>query len=213
VSLAIIPDVDLRPLADLLRGRSTVGVIQHGCDHINRSVGGEHPAEFHPDTATTDVAERINAAWSRLSGALSADPIYAPPWNTVTPNLLGALRDTPIRALSAYGARREGLSSLEQINTHLDILLWDPPRFRGEGAALGRLWRLLRSRRLGGRWDEPIGLLTHHRNLDEAAWRFLDKFLARLTSPGAGVEWRAAAELIGEAASQGPASAVRAISS
>ncbi len=42
---------------------------------------------------------------------------------------------------------------------------------------LGRLTGLLRSRRRHGRWGEPIGLLTHHLDHDEAAWRFLDDLL------------------------------------
>ncbi|MGH1559493.1 hypothetical protein ACRAWD_21180 [Caulobacter segnis] len=37
--------------------------------------------------------------------------------------------------------------------------------------------RLLKQRRLAGRWDEPIGLLTHHLDHDHATWLFLEQFL------------------------------------
>jgi hypothetical protein len=40
------------------------------------------------------------------------------------------------------------------------------------------LTRLLARRRRAGDFDAPIGLLTHHLAHDEAAWAFLEWFLA-----------------------------------
>ena len=86
--------------------------------------------------------------------------------------------------------------NLVSINTHVDIMRWRPARFRGTEAILSRVWRQLRARRKGGRWDEPIGLLTHHRNLDTAAWTFLEAFLERAAAPSLGFRWPSVAELI-----------------
>ena len=196
VSLAIIPDVDLAPLAAQLRNRPFVRAIQHGVDHRNRNEGGAFAAEFKPSAPASEVAKRVEAGWARLSSAVDAAPIFAPPWNRITPNLLEGLLQTPIRAVSGYGAAEPVPAGLASLNAHLDVLRWDPPRFRGSGGALVRLWRHLRVRRKTGRWTEPIGLLTHHRNLDEAAWSFLEAFLARTRRPGSALDWRTADEIL-----------------
>lgn len=202
IALAIIPDVDLSDLAAVIADRPLIRAIQHGCDHVDRNRAGGFSAEFGPASPVADVASAVNAAWRRLSAATPAAPIYAPPWNVMTPNVRLALLETPIRAVSLYGAAEIAHDGLVSINAHVDIMKWRPARFRGRAEVLGRIWRHLRARRKDGRWDEPIGLLTHHKNLDPAAWEFLEVFLQRATAPNFGIRWHAAAELI---AGAGPA--------
>jgi hypothetical protein len=43
---------------------------------------------------------------------------------------------------------------------------------------------LLAERRRAGLWDEPLGLLSHHLDHDEDAWRFLEVFLSIVTPIG-----------------------------
>ena len=196
LALAVIPDVDLTDLAGAIAGNPLVRAIQHGCDHVDRNIGGGFSAEFDPAAPDGEVAAAVNAAWERLSRATDAAPIYAPPWNVLTPNVRRALAETPLRAVSLYGALKAAPDGMSEINTHIDIMNWRPARFRGSGAILARLWRQLRARRKDGRWGEPIGLLTHHKNLDPAAWAFLKTFLARAAAPAAGFRWRSALDLI-----------------
>jgi hypothetical protein len=55
---------------------------------------------------------------------------------------------------------------------------WKPAaRFRGAVRFLLRARRLLAERRTMEAWDQPLGLLTHHLDHDEAAWRFIEAFL------------------------------------
>ncbi len=196
LALAVIPDVDLTDLAGAIAERPFIRAIQHGCDHVDRNVGGGFSAEFNPASPQADIAAAVNGGWRRLSEATNAAPIYAPPWNVLTPNARGALAATPIRAVSLHGALSGARDGLAEINTHIDIMRWRPARFRGTAAILGRLWRQLRARRKDGRWDEPIGLLTHHKNLDADAWAFLEGFLERATAPTSGFRWRSAADLV-----------------
>jgi peptidoglycan/xylan/chitin deacetylase (PgdA/CDA1 family) len=198
VTLAVIPDVDLADLVSATRRSPGVEMIQHGCDHVDRSSESARSSEFHPLTPPSEVRQAIESGWSRLAGATRAIPIFAPPWNVMTPNVREALRDTPLRAVSLIGAVSDLDDGLREINTHLDIMLWRPPRFRGDVAILAKLWRLLRARRRTGRWDEPIGLLTHHRNLDEDAWRFLERFLVRTSREGEVFSWRRVSELLAD---------------
>ncbi len=196
LALAVIPDVDLTDLAGAIAGRPLVHAIQHGCDHVDRNIDGGFSAEFNPAAPEAEVAAAVNGAWARLSRATDAAPIYAPPWNVLTPNARRALILTSIRAVSLHGALGGAPDGMSEINTHIDIMRWRPARFRGTAAILGRLWRQLRARRKDGRWGEPIGLLTHHKNLDPAAWDFLEAFLARAAAPAAGFRWRSALDLI-----------------
>jgi hypothetical protein len=198
LALAVIPDVDLTDLATAIDGWPLITTIQHGCDHIDRNKGGRFSAEFAHDCPTRDIAAAVNEGWRRLSEATDVAPLYAPPWNVLTPNVRRALADTPLRGVSLYGALSEGSDGLLEINTHIDVMKWRPARFRGSAAILNRIWRQLRTRRRDRRWKEPVGLLTHHKNLDASAWLFLDAFLQRATGPDLGFRWLAVRNLMGE---------------
>ncbi|MEO7027053.1 MAG: hypothetical protein ABI056_05815 [Caulobacteraceae bacterium] len=195
IALAIIPDVDLTPLGEALLDRPQVTAIQHGCDHVDRNHGGGFSAEFAPTQPAEDVAATITAAWRRLCSAVDAVPVYAPPWNRLTANVAAALATTPLRAVSVYGANVAPAGAMPRINTHIDVMKWRPPRFRGAPFLLLRLWRQLRVRRRTARWEEPIGWLTHHRNLDEDAWVFMEILLRRLGPTRGIVTWRSIGEL------------------
>ncbi len=197
LALAVIPDGELTALSQAISVHPMVSVIQHGCDHRDRNPGGGFSSEFSPATSAAEISRHINQAWARLAGVLAPIPIYAPPWNVLTPNARAAIAATPLRAVSLYGKRADA-DHLAEVNTPIDIMRWRPARFRGRAAILHRLWRQLRVRREAGRWREPIGLLTHHKNLDTAAWDFLEAFLPRMAGADRIACWRAAGELMGE---------------
>jgi len=203
VALAVIPDRDLRPLAATIAGEALVCAIQHGCDHQDRGEPGPS-AEFHPDAPPDEVAAKISAAWGRLAAATGAAPVYAPPWNVATPNVVRALAHTPLRALSLYGGDPVDTAGLVALNAHIDIMRWGPARFRGASAILERLRKLLRMRRAAGDWRQPIGFLTHHKNLDPAAWTFLEDLLTRTSQPATVATWRSAPSLLEEFAAPLP---------
>ena len=58
-----------------------------------------------------------------------------------------------------------------------------------------RLIRLARERRRTARWLEPIGILTHHLQQDEASWDFLERFLV-WTKGNAEIEWQPLSRLL-----------------
>lgn len=197
LALAVIPDQEPGRLRDALALAPAATVIQHGCDHVDRNQGGGYSAEFAPETPASEVAARITSSWDRLSQGLSATPVYAPPWNQLTPNVVAALPLTPLRAVSTYGGDAQPVGCLERINAHIDVMKWRPARFRGDATLLVRFWRHLRARRLGRRWGEPIGWLTHHAGLDEDAWAFLAMLLRRLGPSNPQVCWASVDKLAG----------------
>lgn len=174
LALAVIPqDVD-PALADRLNPCGKVSILQHGVDHRPARPQGT-PSQFSPDAPVLVVSDGLTRGWRGLAAFERRLPIYVPPWNHLTPNVEAALGLTELRAVSAS----QGPTASRRGDVHLDLLRWKPrPSFVGQGRFLARLRRVLASRRTAERWDDPIGLLTHHLDHDAAAWRFLDRLMA-----------------------------------
>jgi hypothetical protein len=83
-----------------------------------------------------------------------------------------------------------------QANCHFDLLRWKVgPVFRGEEAAARGILGHLRRRRAGlADPDEPTGILSHHLDLDGAAWDFLAA-LVRTVARHPAARWADPAEL------------------
>lgn len=177
LTLAVIPDPALPALEPELAGRPWVTVIQHGVDHLNRRQGAA-AGEFPPDWSGEAIAERIAVGWSRLRALPQARRVFTPPWNDVHPALPEALVATGYLGISAWGEVAAGAPSF-RIDAHIDLMRWKKgARFRGRDRMWAALAAALAERRRTGRWEAPIGLLTHHLDHDEAAWAFLAEFLA-----------------------------------
>src|SRR5262249_39571037 len=100
--------------------------------------------------------------------------------------LAAALPQAGYVGVSTFGRKTRDVPGLAWINTHIDIMNWTTTRgFVGEDAALGAVVGELARRRdatAADGDDAPTGLLTHHLVHDEAAWSFLDRFLAALAA-------------------------------
>jgi len=192
--LAVVPTDDAPALKPFLQD-GLIRAAQHGVDHEDRSEGEGARAQFHPRSPVEAVRLAVAEAGGRLA-PLEPDPIYVPPWNTVTPNLAPALTAAGFRGVSGFGGDLRQDDGLLRLDAHIDVMRWSPrPRFRGEAALLGGLVGRLSALRRAGLWGEPTGLLTHHLDHDESAWAFLDRLFSR--TPGrARVDWRSARELL-----------------
>lgn len=194
LTLAVIPDGDLPALAARLRGESLVTAVQHGVDHQNRR-DGPAAGEFPHAWMRIRVATRMRAGWTKVATLPGAAQIFVPPWNDIHPELPAVLADCGYLGWSAWDETAP-MAGVRRVDAHLDLLRWrGGARFRGEGRVLERLRELLAERRRSGLWSAPIGLLTHHLDHDEAAWRFLDRFLAWSATNG-DVAWRALPDLL-----------------
>ena len=180
LTLAAVPAGDMTSLAGRVARASLVTVIQHGVDHQNRRTGPK-AGEFPHDWDRHDLEIALRRGWSLLQAVPRAQPIYVPPWNDAHPELEAALGACGYTGWSVNGELAPALGGdgrLPRMDVHLDLLRWrGGARFRGRGRLLSDLAGELRRRRLAGRWDAPIGLLTHHLAHDERAWRFLEAFL------------------------------------
>jgi hypothetical protein len=195
VALAVVPQGLDRKLPVYLRDHRKVTVMQHGVDHDNAGLPTA-PCQFAPDQSAWAVAEAIRASGEALKAFDRYAPVYVPPWNRLQPNVVAALQTLEIHGVSAFGGPRS-TEPLIQVDVHLDLMRWGPsPRFLGRDKFLDRLRRLLRERRRLQQWSEPVGILTHHLQHDEAAWAFLDSLLSWEPLAQAAV-WRRPEHLFG----------------
>ena len=176
ITIAAVPDGDIPPLAKACWSIRGVELAVHGFRHENRAPPGWPSGEVNDLDRLADVVSDLGTAIDVFRRAGVTPRLFVPPWNNAHPTLKRALGLQGL-GLSCYGEMR-GEAEPDRLDAHLDVMRWKPePRFRGAVRFLLRTRRLLAQRRRMAAWDEPLGLLTHHLDHDEDAWRFLEAFL------------------------------------
>ena len=178
LALAVVPAGATQALATRLSHAPGIDLLQHGYAHSNHVPAGEKKSELGPERPAMLVLGELGTGWlalERLFGP-SVLPVLVPPWNRIAPGLVPALPEIGFRGLSTFGIRPRArlVPGWVQVNTHVDLIDWRTRRFAGVDVVLGALAQALASARTGS--DEPLGLLSHHLAMDEAAWDFLNSF-------------------------------------
>jgi hypothetical protein len=193
LSMAVIPALATRALAECLRDHPLVAVLQHGWRHANHATGGnsEYPACRPVEEVSREFAEGL-ALLVNLFGR-QAVPVFAPPWHGFDECFLPMLRQNGFVAISRKGPRaaRFAAEGVLQANAHLAPIKWsDPPSFEDDDLYLDQIIEHLRGRRLG-RYDatEATGLLTHHLVQNDKSYEFIARFVAIVSEHPAAV-WR-----------------------
>lgn len=171
LALAVIPETAEKGLADALRGRENIAVLQHGWSHANHGGAGKK-SEFPAERAAEQVEAELTAGRERLGDLFgTAAPVLAPPWNRFAPEFETLLPRAGIAALSTMGSRERGTAA--RVDVHVDLVAWKAARgFVGTDAALDGIIGELRRRRLGDS-PGPTGILTHHLIMDDATEEFV----------------------------------------
>ncbi|MDR6627442.1 polysaccharide deacetylase family protein [Caulobacter segnis] len=179
LTLAAIAGPHLAALVRRVEGEPNIEVAVHGFKHINRQPPGRGFGEVVPEDGLEWVRAQLRATVMAFHKAGARPTLFVPPWNNLAPQLVEAIGDSSLGAISAFGQEHASGDGVARLDTHLDVLRWKGGgRFRGRWRFLSRMRRLMASRRVSGQWDAPMGLLTHHMDHDAATWTFLDEFLA-----------------------------------
>jgi hypothetical protein len=201
LALAVIPALARPELARMLNGMQKVAVLQHGWQHANHAGSGKK-SEYPEGRSASVVAAEIGAGIARLKGLFGPlmMPAFVPPWNRFADSFLPLLPPLGIARLSAISSVRAAPPTppgLARCDVDLDVVAWrDGGGFIGVATALSGLLGLLRQRRTEAALaPRPIGLLTHHRVMDEATAAFLSALLS-LTHNHPAVCWAAPAETV-----------------
>ncbi len=205
LALAVIPLPTDARLAERLDGFADVAVLVHGYAHANHAPPPAKKSELGTERPLAARLAELAAGRDRLAGLFGdrCRAVLVPPWNRCGEDLLPALPRLGFAAISAFRSRRRAatVEGLARIDCHLDPADWRrQAAFVGEGPALGALIDQLQARRRGeGAPNDPIGLLTHHRRCDDAAWSFVAALLRRTkTHPAA--RWLGIDEILAQVA-------------
>jgi len=181
--LSVIPDGLHSDLAPRLRDTDHTFVLQHGLSHVNHEPKGLPASEVGDTRDLTQQQADLARGWEVLQSAQMPRllPAFVPPWNRIGDATRLRLPDWGYTFLSTYDGRGDAapVAGLCHINAHLDPIRWKYDNvFRGTGKMLGMLLEHLQSRRMGNP-NDPIGLVTHHLQTEEAVWTFVEQLFAR----------------------------------
>jgi hypothetical protein len=191
LALAVIPKTVHEEAAGAILARQSATVIQHGYAHRNHAAEGERKTEFGESRDGHAALDELVLGRRRLEAMFTERfaPILAPPWNRLAGPLIAQLAGAGLSGLTRYGPRAHAnpAAGLVQVNCHIDVIDWRGSRgFVGEERALGLAIDHLRARRTAAVDSaEPTGLMSHHLAHDEAAWRFIEDFIAATGRHGA----------------------------
>jgi hypothetical protein len=182
LALSVIPmRVDMT-LASAIQEVQNLDVLVHGYAHANNAAPGSHKAEF----AAGREVPAMRAELAQGLGALRVVvphclPVFVPPWNQIPTELWPELTAAGYRGLSAWGAedRWPKLPSLVIANAHIDVIAWrEGGRPKTTAELIDELSAILASgRHANGR---PIGVLTHHLQMPDAAFANLEGFFGHI---------------------------------
>ena len=186
LAIAAIPVRAEHALAERARAQDgRVFFLQHGFAHCNHAPAASKKSEYGADRPIELMLAEIAEGRARMSEvfAHAVRPVFVPPWNRIDDGLAKRLGELGFKAISTFGVNSDDKRP-RRLNTHVDIIDWSGKRgFVGERVALDAIVGHLVSRRRGTcRRNTATGLLTHHLEHDEEAWRFLDRLFEVTTN-------------------------------
>ncbi|MFI4904907.1 MAG: polysaccharide deacetylase family protein [Burkholderiales bacterium] len=194
VALAVIPALLEASLPAAVAPYTQATVIQHGYAHRNHAPADARSCELGANRPVFATLDELAAGFNTLAHAFGERfvAVLVPPWNRIDAGITARLPVAGYCGLSTFGLRKApyAVRGLPQCNTHVDLIAWRKDRaFIGADEAIDRTVAHLRARRQGDAdVSEPTGILTHHVDLDPAAWGFLEALVTR-TRAHAGARW------------------------
>jgi O6-methylguanine-DNA--protein-cysteine methyltransferase len=183
INLGVIPGRLTAACAELLA--ESVGAApaffelnQHGWRHQNHEREGRK-CEFGASRTYAEQLADITLGQERMTEAFGRNwfPVFIPPWNRCTEETLRAIDHLGFRALSAKQGRSVVTGyRFEEISITLDIYRWNGgARMKSPEEIAGELIPQF-SR------QQPIGVVLHHKVMDDQAFFFLGLLLDTLAA-------------------------------
>jgi len=178
-------------------------VLQHGYAHINHAPKGNGAWELGLHRPTSVVLEELRQGMLLLEKLFAARfvPVIVPPWNRMDAALLPYLPVMGYRGVSAAYKRQRPVppADLVRADAHCDLLSWKDKkagaRFVGSEKCVRELVSHLAAKRTGlADASEPTCVLTHHMEMDTAAWDFLELLFSLLATHPA-TDWMRPADI------------------
>ncbi len=195
LALAVVPAWLEEAAVTRIAATPGIRVLQHGWAHTDHAAPGEKKIELGGTRDRPGLHADLRRGREILAAAFGERflPVMVPPWNRIAADVERALPALGHRGLSTFHRRRGvPVAGLRRIDTHLDLVDWRARRHLTAGEAAARLEALLAAEGTGA-----IGILTHHRVMDDDARTELARLLERLASRP-DLRWCGAEYLFGE---------------
>ncbi len=199
--LAAIPARIEDSLVHALQNSPHAWVLQHGFAHENHASQGQGLGAWELglhrplEAVLKELASGKKILETRFGQRFI--PVVVPPWNRIEPALLKHFPDLGLIGLSAEEDNQLVADAVRIVPAHADLLRWKggTARFAGAMKVAGQLVGNLRARRTGtAEQNTPTGVLTHHLEMDEAAWDFMAALL-KVTATHPASRWLPAPEV------------------
>lgn len=185
VALAVIPSEADADLPAALRKASCV-VWQHGWLHkwtLNETAKQYSSGEFGEGRSLESMmhdAMQGQRAMDRLFGS-DWERVFVPPFHALTMPFKSVLPILGYRGVSSGLPYKPPIATVPEVSAEIDIIDWPKRCFHGSAVVVGLVVDQLRALRQGNANEfRPIGILTHHRVMQEAAWDFTAALFAFL---------------------------------
>jgi hypothetical protein len=177
LALAVVPTWLRQSVAGQLLASPWATMMQHGHAHESHALGDARKTELGGDASLDSFGPVLIRDRERLADTFGNRFLHVmvPPWNRISPPFLMALSGWDFAGVSTFAQPAAILGGgLRRVDTHLDVIAWrSGGGFIGYPAMIERLIALVEIRGIG-----PIGILTHHRVMDDLGFEGLDRFLA-----------------------------------
>ncbi|WP_442499823.1 hypothetical protein [Marinivivus vitaminiproducens] len=150
-------------------------VLQHGWAHDDHAPAGRKRLELGGEVDRGRLLADMARGRAILEAAFDDRflSVMVPPWNRIDADIVPHLAPAGYVGLSTFGAAAGQVNGMARIDTHVDLVDWRRGRsYPGDDAIAARIIDRL------GRTDHgTVGILSHHRAMDEAGWAGLARLL------------------------------------
>ncbi len=181
IDLAVIPKAITSCKAAHLyhyisESRGLIGIHQHGYNHINHQMQGRK-CEFGSDRSYAQQQSDIISGMDLLNDYFAdcADPIFTPPWNRCSHETADILISLGFRILSRDNtAQQLGYRDLQELPINIDWF----KKYKGTRLTPSELGTVIGS---AIKNDVPVGIMLHHKIMDENERNRLNQLLELLS--------------------------------
>lgn len=180
LGLAVIPQFCKENLATRLSDLNSVSVLQHGYNHLSIANPGEKKCEFPEHANINEIKVKIQSGRDRLERffADQVTPVFVPPWNRFAEKHIDSLKELGFAGISTFLNSQTPF----HINTHFDPVFWkNGKRLHDTNKLISDLIDLIS---VHAKTGEALGLLTHHLDFKDDAWKFMHDLLRILSQHG-----------------------------
>ena len=161
---------------------ASIEIVQHGWQHMNHEAIGRK-CEFGSSRSLAEQLEDITRGQTRMNEAFGNlwFPAFIPPWNRCTAQTHQALEQLGFRVLSQLRGSASPLTgfSFQEISVTLDLYQWkDIATLKPQEKILQTLAQQLAQ-------PQPIGIMLHHKVMNDEAFFFLEQLLDELRQDSA----------------------------